>query len=47
MIQGGGVSVNKEKVTEQEMVINASSLIKDKYILIQKGRRNYYLCNVN
>jgi tyrosyl-tRNA synthetase len=47
MIQGGGVSVNKEKVTAQEMIINASALIKDKYILIQKGRRNYYLCNVN
>jgi tyrosyl-tRNA synthetase len=47
MVQGGGVSVNKEKVTGQEMIINASALIKDKYILIQKGRRNYYLCNVN
>ncbi len=47
MIVGGGVSINKEKVSGHEFIINASTLIKNKYILIQKGRRNYYLCNVN
>jgi tyrosyl-tRNA synthetase len=47
MIQGGGVSINKQKVESQEMVINASHLIRNKYIIIQKGRKNYYLCNVN
>ncbi len=47
MIQGGGVSINKEKVSGQEIIINASSLIKDKFIVVQKGKKNYYLCNVN
>jgi tyrosyl-tRNA synthetase len=43
MMQGGGVFLNKEKVTEPEMNIGSSSLIKDKYILAQKGKKNYYL----
>ena len=47
MIQGGGVSINKEKVNGQELVINTSILIRDKYIIVQKGKKNYYLCNVN
>lgn len=47
MIQGGGVSINKEKIASQDEVINASKLINNKYILIQKGKKNYYLCSVN
>lgn len=47
MIQGGGVSINKQKVENQELIINASYLINNKYIIIQKGKKNYYLCNVN
>ncbi len=47
MILGGGVSINKEKVSGQELIINSSSLIKNKYIVIQKGKKNYFLCNVN
>ena len=47
MVQGGGISINKEKVNDQELVINQTSLIKNKYIVIQKGKRNYYLCNIN
>lgn len=46
MIQGGGVSINKEKINAQEQVINATSLIRNKYILVQKGKKNYYLCNI-
>lgn len=46
MIQGGGVSINKEKVSGQEAIINSSALIKDKYIVVQKGKKNYFLCNV-
>lgn len=46
MIQGGGVSINKEKVSGHEAVINSSALIKDKYIVVQKGKKNYFLCNV-
>ncbi|MCW3071792.1 MAG: tyrosyl-tRNA synthetase [Bacteroidetes bacterium] len=43
MIQGGGVSVNKAKVNDPELVVNASSLINNKYILAQRGRTNYFL----
>jgi tyrosyl-tRNA synthetase len=43
MIQGGGVSVNKNKVQGIDTVINTSALLRDKYILIQKGKTNYYL----
>jgi tyrosyl-tRNA synthetase len=47
MIQGGGVSINKQKVQNADLVVNSSFLIRDKYIVIQKGKKNYYLCNVN
>ncbi len=47
MIQGGGIRINKEKVESHELIVNSSQLIKNKYILIQKGKNNYYLCNVN
>lgn len=43
MIQGGGVAVNKVKVEDVELKINSSQLINKKYILIQKGKKNYYL----
>ena len=47
MILGGGIRINKEKVESQDLIVNSSQLIKNKYILIQKGKTNYYLCNVN
>jgi tyrosyl-tRNA synthetase len=47
MIAGGGVSINKEKVPDVELTLNRSSLINNRYILIQKGKKNYYLCSVN
>lgn len=43
MILGGGVFVNKEKVTTAEATINAEMLLNEKYLLIQKGKKNYYL----
>lgn len=43
LVQGGGVSVNKEKLTEYETTVNASNLLNDKYILVQKGKKNYFL----
>ncbi len=45
MIQNNGLSVNKSKVTSAEAVIDASHLLNDKFILIQKGKKNYYLLN--
>jgi len=42
-VQAGGVMLNKEKLADFETVINTSSLIGDKYILAQRGKKNYYL----
>ena len=43
MVQGGGVSINRNKVGDQQFAVNDSLLLHDKYLLVQKGRRNYYL----
>ena len=42
MLQGNGVSVNKEKVDENK-TLGDEDLLNDKYILVQKGKKNYYL----
>ena len=42
MLQGNGVSINKEKVAETDLVTK-EWLLNDKYILVQKGKKNYYL----
>jgi tyrosyl-tRNA synthetase len=43
MIQQGGVSLNREKVSDVAMSVTGSSLLHGKYILIQKGKKSYYL----
>lgn len=43
MLQGGGVSLNKTKVEGGELIVTPSLLLNDRYILVQKGKRNYYL----
>lgn len=43
MTQGGGVSINKEKLTDQNATIGTADLLNDKYILAQRGKKNYYL----
>ena len=43
MVKGGGVSVNKEKVQDPETVVSSEDLVDGKYIIAQKGRKNYYL----
>ena len=43
MLTGGGVSLNKEKLTDIELVVNTSNLINDKYLVAQKGKKNYFL----
>jgi tyrosyl-tRNA synthetase len=45
MIQGGGVSINKTKV-ENIDTIPTYQLLQDKYLLVQKGKKNYYLLEV-
>ncbi|MBQ0136628.1 MAG: tyrosine--tRNA ligase [Bacteroidales bacterium] len=43
MIQANGFSMNKEKLTDPQTAINASALIDGKYILFQKGKKDYFL----
>ena len=43
MVQGGGVSLNKEKLTDPNRLITSDDLIDGKYLLAQKGKKNYYL----
>lgn len=43
MLTGGGIFINKEKVDDSNYLIGKNNLIKEKYILAQKGKKNYYL----
>lgn len=43
LVDGGGLSINKEKVDNQNLVVDGKFLLNDKYILVQKGRKNYFL----
>lgn len=42
-IQGGGLSINKEKVAEISTIYTTGNLINDQYIIVQKGKKNYFL----
>jgi tyrosyl-tRNA synthetase len=42
-IQANGLSINKEKVVSADQVIDQTALLGDRYILAQKGKKNYYL----
>jgi tyrosyl-tRNA synthetase len=46
MIQSGGVAINKNKVDDLEFTIDSSTLINNKYILVQKGKKNYFVVKV-
>ncbi len=43
MLQGGGVAINKEKINDIELVVNTTHLISDRYIVAQRGKKNYFL----
>ena len=43
MVQGGGISLNRKKVENIQLTVDASLLLHGQYILVQKGRNNYYL----
>ena len=43
MIQNGGVSVNKTKIAAIDEIVNDKKLLHEKYLLIQKGKKNFYL----
>ena len=46
MIQGNGFSVNKEKRTDPNGCLSADDIIDGKYILVQKGKKDYYIITV-
>ena len=43
MVQGGGVSLNKEKLAQFDQPVTAADLIDGRYLLVQKGKKNYFL----
>lgn len=43
MLQNGGISLNRKKVDNLQLIIDDSLLLHNKYLLIQKGKKNYYL----
>ena len=46
MIQGNGVSINKDKISDADYEIASKDIIDEKYILVQKGKKNYFIINV-
>jgi len=47
MWQSGGISINKEKIGADFTTVTKAQLLQDKYILLQKGKKNYYLVIVD
>jgi tyrosyl-tRNA synthetase len=47
MIQNGGVSINRKKISGLEFRVSGDLLLHNKYLLIQKGKKNYYLVKVS
>jgi tyrosyl-tRNA synthetase len=43
MIKGGGVNLNKSKVEDEAMTVGINDLLNESYLLVQKGKKNYYL----
>ena len=43
MIQAGGVSINKEKISDIALQLGEAHVLDGKYILVQKGKKNYYI----
>ena len=46
LVTGGGVSINKEKITDPEHRVSSNDFINNKYLLVQKGKKNYFLIRV-
>lgn len=47
LVQGGGLSVNKIKIDNADLIINTGYLLNNKYLLVQKGKKNYNLIRVS
>ena len=46
MLQNGGVQINRNKVEEMQMKVDSSMLLHNKYLLVQKGKKNYFLVEI-
>lgn len=46
LIQGGGLSLNKDKIADADVLVDESILLNERYILIQKGKKNYFVIRV-
>ncbi len=46
MVQGGGVSINKEKISDPYAPATEDMLLNGRYILVQRGKKNYFLIKV-
>ena len=44
--KGNAISINKEKVQDQELIVTPEYLIDGKFILLQSGKKNYFLITV-
>ena len=47
MIQNGGISINRKKISGLDFIVSADLLFHNKYLLVQKGKKSYYLIEVN
>lgn len=47
MIQAGGVSINKSKIDSIELTLSENDLLNQKYILVQKGKKNYFILKIS
>ena len=47
LVQGGGLSLNKVKIDNSEMMVGGELLLNNKYLLVQKGKKNYFLIRVS
>jgi len=43
MVQGGGLMINKKKITDPENHLDHEDFINGKYLVVQKGKKNYFL----
>ena len=47
LVQGGGLSLNKMKIDDPDMIVNPDLLLNNKYLLLQKGKKTYFLIRVS
>ncbi|NDF98692.1 MAG: tyrosine--tRNA ligase [Chitinophagia bacterium] len=47
LIQGGGISINRKKVESVDWIVGPELLLHGKYLLVQKGKKNYYLAEIS